>query len=341
MPDSSPEDAAVSGTEDNEDVKSPSAESSPAASETDDGLNQGAEPKDMLSAVRRALEPEEEETPASGDDGDPKPEPDPDADKEGDDEGEDDGDFTEDELDRLKPKTKRRFEQLLSERAELKPKAEQFDKMVEWINERELTDQDVNLLFNVGANLRSGNFREAYDQIEPIYRQLQQALGETLPDELQQRVQTGQIDEASARQLAATQANSQIAQRKARRLEEQAERARAQETQQQHLTAVKSAVSDWENAKRGADPDWNLKQARVTALIELAVYRQGLPKTAKDAVAMADDALKHVEGELRQLRPRKPEVKPTPDAGSGRTEAQPQTLLEAAKAGLAKAHSGG
>lgn len=341
MPDSSPEELVDTG-EPIDDVKDPSADSSPQDSEAGGLVDQGDKPRDMLSAVKAALDPKTEDPPASGDEGNPKPESESEkeASKEEDSE-DDDGDLTEDELNRLKPRTQRRIRKLTSQLSEVAPKAEQFDRMIEWIRERELTDQDINLLFNVGANLRAGKLREAYDQIAPIYQQLQMALGETLPPDLQQKVRTGQIDEASARALATTQANSQLAESRARKLEERGEQERQAQAHAARVETLKTAVTDWEQSRRSSDPDWNLKQRRVTELVELAVYRQGLPETAQGAVEMAETALKQVEAEMRQFRPRKPEVKPPPDAGSSRAEAAPKTLMEAARLGLAKARSVG
>lgn len=328
MPDSSPEDVVEQDGELQSDVTP--AESSPAE-------EQGETPEDMLSAVQAALVPEKEETPASGDDGDPESEPEPEGE-----EGEGEDDLSDEEFSsNLKARTKRRFDKLLGERNEYRTKAEQYDRMVGWIADNDLTDQDVNLLFSIGANLRSGNLKAAYDQMAPVFAQLQGALGMVLPEELQRRVNLGEIDEASARQLATSTATSRLAEQRAQRVEQRATQQQQAQQVQAHRQAVTQAVNVWEQKHRGADPDWNLKQQRVAELIELNVHRNGFPKTTAEAVAMADDALKSVNAELQRTRPPKKAVTPVPDAGSNRTQSPPTSMLEAARAGLSRAQAGG
>lgn len=348
MPESSPEQIAENGDE--LDVKDPAAESSPADEGAQGSDEQGDHP-DMLSAVKAALDPEKEEPPASGDEGD-STSSDPKSEKEGsgeesdeDDEGDDE--LTDEELARLKPRTQKRIQRLLADRserdqqiAEFQPKAEQFDRMVSWIQDAELTTQDVNLLFDVGKDLRQGNLRQAYEKIAPIYGQLQQALGETLPDDLQQRVSRGEIDQASAQRLAAAEADRTLATQQAERVQQRQQADQQRQAQESHVTAVKDAITTWEGNKSQSDPDWKLKQRQVSQAIQLAIHTDGFPKTVQDAVNMAEAAATQVDKDLRQFMPKKREVVPPPDAGSSRTEVQPKSMLDAAKAGLAAARGG-
>lgn len=333
------------------DVKDSSAGSSPseAAAEKTEKVEPAAkgEKGNILDAVKAALKPKEK-APASEDKDPKQPDPTkPDAAKEG--EGEEgDGDLTDEELSRLKPKTKKRIDTLLAERAErdktiteLQPKAQQFDKLVEWVREADLSQDEVNQLFDIGKNLKQGNLRAAYEQMTPVYENLRRALGEVLPDDLQQRVARGEIDEATAKRLATAETDKAIAQRQAQRTTETVNRQREQQATETHVNAVKTAVTEWENSKAKADPDWKLKQGLVTQAIELAVHRQGFPKTTADAVKMSEAALAEVNKTFAQMSPRKKEVQAVTDVASSRSTAVPKTMLEAAKAGLAKAQSRG
>lgn len=345
MPESSPDDkTAENGGENDLDVKA-SAESSPAGEPEKSGEG---ETGDLVSAVKAALKPKEEAPASEGEtdsDSDPEPSKETDAKEgEGDDDDEGDDDLTEEELSRLKPKTKKRIQTLLAERAErdqaiedLSPKAERFDNMVNWLRERDLRTEDVNLLFDIGANLRQGNLRDAYDKIRPVFENLQQALGITLTDDLRQRVDQGQIDEDTARRLASAETERQLAERRAKQVETAAAERKQADEQAAHQTAVMTAVSTWETSKSTADPDWKLKQPIVMQAIELAIHRQGYPKTTDDAVKMAEAALKEVDKTFGQLAPRKREVKPPTDGASTRAPSAPKSLLEAAKAGLTAA----
>lgn len=343
MPDSSPETDENVGED--QDVKT-SAESSSAEEPEKSGEG---EPEDMLSAVKAALTTKEE-APASKDE-DPESDSDASDPKDKDQEGEgddDDDDFTEEELSRLKEKTRKRIDTLLSERAEYKgeletirPKAEQFDALTTWINDANLNQQEINLLFDIGKNLKAGNLREALDQMAPVYRGLMQQLGEVLTDDLQAKVDQGLIDVETAKRLAVAESTRTIAENQAKQERERGEQARVQTEQRAHVEAVQGAISTWEKSKSEADPDWNRKQPMVLREIQLAIHQKGYPKTTQAAVEIADVALKAVEKTIRQFAPnRKREVKPDPDVSTSRAEAEPTTMLDAVKRGLAAAKTG-
>lgn len=330
------------------DVKDSSAGSSPpeAVAEKPDKGEPAAkgEKGNILDAVKAALKPKEK-APAS-EETDSKPAEKPDAAKEG--EGDKTGELTPEEESQLKPRTKKRIDTLLADRAErdktiteLQPKAQQFDKLVEWVREADLSSEEVNQTFDIARNLKHGNFRAAFDAIAPIYRNLQAALGEVLPDDLQQRVARGEIDEATARRLATAETEKVIAERRLQRTTEVSRQQREQQATESYVNSVKTAVTEWESSKSKADPDWKLKQGLVTQAIELAIHRQGYPKTTADAVKIADAALAEVNKTFAQMAPRKKEVQAVTDVASSRSTAVPKTMLEAAKAGLAKARAGG
>lgn len=336
----------VEGAEPNADVKSPAEGSSPPEEKAEEAKG---EKGDMLSAVKAALEPKEK-APDSEDSGSKeKPATEkPDADKDGEgDEG--DGELTDEELSRLKGKTKKRIERLLADRTDLnkqveafKPKAEQFDKLVDWVRDNDLSTEEVNQVFDIAAAVKRGDFKTAYDQLAPIYRQLQAVLGEVLPDDLQQRINRGEIDEATAKRLVTAETGKSVAEQRAARQAKVDEERQARSANEAAVHAVKSAVTDWEKSKSTADPDWKLKQPLVQQAIELALHRNGFPKTAADAVKVADAALAEVNKTFTQLAPRKREVAPpVTDSASGRSQAAPKNMLEAVRLGVAKAHGTG
>lgn len=339
-PDSSPE-AGVADTakpsDSVTDVKSP--EPSPAEAtveKTDKG-----ETGDMLSAVKAALKPKE--TAPSSKETDSKPEADKTDAKEGETDEPESDELTDEELAKLKPKTKKRIDTLLADRADrdkaietLKPKAEQFEKLVEWVKEADLSSEDVNNLFDIGKNLKSSP-RKAYEQIKPVFEQLQRMFGDVLPDDLAQRVKLGELPEPDARALAAARTERAISERNASKASEQEAERRQTQANTAHVTAVQDAVTAWESSKAKADPDWKTKQQLVTREIKLAIHEQGYPKTTADAVKIAEAALAEVNKTFTQLAPRKTEVKSVTDVASSRAQAQPKSMLEAARAGLSKA----
>ncbi len=344
MPDPSPENPAEAKPAEATDVK-PAAESSPAEkSEKSDKGEKG----DMLSAVKAALKPKEESP--SSDKADPKSEPEtPEAPKEGEDE--DDGeDFTEEEKSQLKAKTRRRFDQLTQNNAEMKatleaiqPKAEQFEKIVTFVDEAGLAPGEVNSLLDVGANLKR-NPRKAYEQLKPVFETLQKMFGDVLPDDLQAEVNQGRLTPDHAKTVAASRSEAAIAAQNETRLREQQARQQAAQATEAQVNTVKSKVTEWETSKSKTDPDWSLKQPDVMQAIKIALYERGqggkpLPSAA-EAVEIADKALADVNAKFARLAPRRKEVKPITDAASTPSTAKPATALEAARAGLAKAAAG-
>lgn len=333
------EDTSKVTATDVKDTAAPSTTDAPAKA------GKGDKPKDMLTAVKAALS-KTEKAPASEEKKEPKSEDAKpgDAKKEGEEGEGDEDDLTDEELTRLKPKTKKRIDTLLADRATrdqqieaLKPKAEQFDKLVTWVREADLNSNEVNDLFAIGKDLKSGNLRGAYDRIKPVFDSLQQALGHVLPTDLETRVKQGEISDADARALAKARADAVVANTNAERTRAASDK-RAQESQSQtHIAAVQGAVTEWETSKEKADPDWKLKQPQVMREIKLAIHEQGYPKTTADAVKIADAALAEVEKTFSRLTPQRREVKPVTDvSASSRAATAPKTMLEAARRGLAK-----
>lgn len=319
------------------------AESSPAEVKDDKG--------DMLSAVKAALAPKAEESSDSDEPG-PKPEEtpaEPVAEKEGAKEGADSEDLTADELAQLRPKTRKRIDNLLRDRserdreiAEIKPKAEQFEQIAGFVAEAGLSKDEVNDGFAVMRDLKREPYK-AYQRLKPIMSQLASMFGEgDLPQDLQQDVVLGRITEERARELVNARSQSSLAatqaEENARREQERHEQARYESS----VNEVAAAATEWERSKAKSDPSWKLKQPRVMELVELEVAKRQVrdPKyfpTKDEALKFSNDALEKVEKEIRQFAPKPRAINPITDAGSTSSVAKPSTALEAAKLALSKA----
>jgi hypothetical protein len=347
MPGSSPEkpkvDEVETKVEGEVETKTPdvvaSAESSPAETK-------GEDKGDMLAAVKAALKPEAEKTPDSGEQGS-KPETTEAPAKEG--EAEDDsGDLTEEELARLRPKTRKRIDNLLKDRsdrdtkiAEIEPKAAQFDKLVRFIDEADLTKDEVNKLFDVGKDLKQNPIR-AYEVLRPIMDQLEQIVGVRLPEDLQNAVRLGQITEAHAQELSSARGRSTVTQQQLERRDRQDQTRQERDKFEGRVNEVSGKVSEWERSQEKSDPDWKLKQPRIKDRIDLEILRrrQNEPTyfpTAEEAISLSKKALEEVNAEFKKLAPARREIRPGhTDAAATRSTAQPKTALEAAKLAVAK-----
>lgn len=316
----------------------------PAESSTADTKD---EKGDMLAAVKAALKPKEEK-PSDSDEPGSKPEEaaaDPDAKKEGE-EGEAEPDaLTEEETAHLRPKTRKRIENLVRDRKErdekiaaIEPKAQQFDQIRSFVDEAGLTKDEVNQGFAVMRDLRRNPF-EAYQRLKPIVAQLAAMFGEgDLPEDLRQDVVTGRITEQRARELVTARSQSSIATTQAAENAKRDQERRDADAHRQNVDDVAGAVTAWENSK-ATDPDWKLKQPRVTELVELEIIRrqrtdQNYFPTKAEALKISQEALAKVEREMKAFAPRPRAMNPVTDAGSTRSVAKPTNALEAAKLAL-------
>ncbi len=300
----------------------------------------------MLDAVVSALKPSkgaDEGSPASQTQ-DPKTNADPNVPK--DDEPREEQlpeEVTEEELNDQKPKTRKRIEQLLgkvrtlgSQVTDLSPKAQEFDKLVNFIADNGLSKQDLDATFEIVSAIRNDPTK-AYKALTPIYQALQQAVGDILPTELQERVRLGYISEADARALHRAQRSEALTREQSERTEQRRTEQSERERKQTLVRDVSSTVGTWEQGKASSDPDWHLKQSRINELIRLKVYEQGYPDTKEAAVKLCNDVYDDVTKEIRRLSPKPQEKQAVNGNASSRdTAAEPKSILEAVQFGLRK-----
>ena len=318
-----------------------SAESSTAEVVTN---NTGSEnkPLEMLDAVKAALAPK-----GSAD----SPEPvtqelktDPKAGPEAKPEDVSD-ELTEDEQKQLSRKAQRRFRELsvgnkeLGEKLkELEPKAKEFDRTNDLMVRNELSTTEVDNGFEIMALIKTQP-EKALERLAPIVKSLLKATGHAeLPDDLAEEVKLGAITEARARELSQTraQATRLQGQNEANETKRAAEEKERQETAIRN-TAISSAEA-WNSEKAGSDPDWHLKQGRLTELVKLHVLETGkFPQSDKEARALFDEKLKIVETDLKRFIPKKAAIKPVAGDASSRSTPAPKTLLEAMQGAVAAA----
>lgn len=349
-PDSSPEDEIVVEAKVDATEVTTLDDTDPAASSSAEAKD---EKPDLLETVKAALKDTgTTEKTSDSKEPDSKSEEDPDAaaKKEGAEAEADPDALTEDELSRLRPKTRKRIDNLLRDRVdrdrkieELLPKAEQFEKIAGFVETAGLSKDEVNDGFAVMADLKNAPLK-AYERLKPIMAQLAIMAGEgPLPTDLQQEVNFGRITEDHARELVKSRSLNTLT---SSQIEQQQRRDQERKQRDDHIATVNevsNAVSDWERSKEKADPSWKLKQPRITEIVELEITRRQRANpnyfpTKKEALEFSEAALKKVETEFKNMAPKPREVRPvTPGAGSTRSSAAPTSMLEAAKAGLAKA----
>ena len=312
-----------------------SAESSTANGED------AKKPGTLLDAVRDALKPQKGEQ-SSGSEGQAKEGAESAAAAEAEGEDEDPGEITDDELNRLHSKTRKRMKFLLKQKGELEgkvgelePRAQQFDRLHGYMTNAGLSVEEVNAGFEI-MRLMKQSPEQALASLMPYVNALQSAVGEILPSDLQEQVRQGFVTEAHAKELARLRSSEARRAEASRAATEAAERRQVADRQQLAHDAS-SAVSEWEKKWSASDPDYAKKSGRVLEKIENRLLKGPLPKSKQEALALAEQCKAEVEKEMRALLPRRPEVRHPTGQASQPSSRQPQSTLDVVKMAIGAA----
>jgi hypothetical protein len=344
MPDSSPDDGAQNAPTEDTTLTNTADGSQAETLPTQDSNGQessSAKPAGtMLDAVTAALKPKEASPPSQEPGSEAQADPDA---KPAEGESEE---LSADELKALSWKTQQRFKTLGSklkakdgEIAELKPKAEEYDKIVGSITKAGLDNREVDELVEIGG-LMKRNPQAALAKILPVVEALQNVIGEILSPELQERVRLGYLTEADARALQRSHATAQLATKRADDVEAQRQADAERDAQQKLVTSSIEAVERWDKQQADKDPDWHLKRKEVAELVELAINREAQKRrapyfpTADEAVKLSADALKTVTERMKRFAPKPNEIRTVTPGASPRSKPQPKTILEAVNAAM-------
>lgn len=251
----------------------------------------------------------------------------------------------QDEYKALKPRTRKAFDrlrgQLRDARATLdavRPQAEAFQRLHEYMETNQLTADDTNLLMGIGAALRRGDFKTFLDGVRPYLELAEQALGERLPADLQTQVDSGYVTEEVAQDLARNRSRVQHLEAGQRAEHERAQRA----AQEQHANSIRASVTSWEAQVRRTDPDYDRKQGAVQRFARAIIAEEGVPNTPDAAVAVAKRAYDEVTATFRGARPELRPTARTPSSTHVATNAAPEpaSLMEAAMLALQRTRGG-
>lgn len=263
---------------------------------------------------------------------------------------------TDEELKSYKPQTRRRVEQLLSERAEyrelgtpdeikqFKQSHEQFQGLVSYMDDAHLDVDEVNQGFEImralkGVNRGEIDPRQALDQLMPYVQTLQTLAGTggTLPEDLQRDVEQGYITEQKARELASLRSREHLSRQASQAARQEAENLSTQQSQERFANAVGEAVTSWERRWSQSDPDYEAKRSRVQEKLELHFHRRGMPDTVDKVIELADQYRTEVDDEFKRFRPKPREVNPPPpdDGAASRSAREPQNSREVVDMALA------
>lgn len=250
-------------------------------------------------------------------------------------------DPSEADLKKLRPETRRRFEQLLAQRNEFRqnyeaviPELEQHRQLQGYLQHHQLAAEDVNTLLGVGAALRRGDYQGFLNGVTPYVMAAQEAVGLRVSADLQTQVDQGLIDDDTAREL--TQTRHRAAQAEARL--QDANQVATVTQQRQQLEHIRNAVDTWEAGIQRQDPDYAQMSGAVRRYAQGLLQERGNPSNPQEAVALTQAAYDEVKATFRRALPA---LRPTRNGPSsihvatGTLNAEPRTMKEAALMSLA------
>jgi len=170
----------------------------------------------------------------------------------------------------------------------------------------------------------------ALEQLRPIYERLSTAVGETLPEDIQARVDTGEISEADAKEMVRTRNENARLKHQQSESARQAQLASTQQEQVALRQKMVASASTEEKRLAARDPDFDKKRPFITQRLQVLIQERG-PKTPEDAGTLVREAYEAVTSELAQFS-RRPEVRKGPrsdNAGKGTGGAEPDSMLDA------------
>lgn len=234
-----------------------------------------------------------------------------------------------------------RWKAVLAERDSFREPAENYGKITEFMGNHGLAPEEVAEGFEIMALLKSGDpvkLGEAREWFSSRLQSLDDSLGNTLPEDLQTRVDEGLIDDDTAQELARTRAAAALRAEQDTARDAKAAEAAGMEQATAVQTGIVNAVQAWEERAKASDPDYAKKAELVIATSRAILARPGVvaPSTPEEAVALAEKALAEVNGHFKGLMPKPRAIAPVPASTSTVAKPAPTSLRGAVAAALAR-----
>jgi hypothetical protein len=248
------------------------------------------------------------------------------------------------------PAIRKKIGKLLKQRRELRQQVEQLEglrqpaevgqQLEHFAVNNDLSATDITGVLQIAAFLRQGDYASFYQAIAPYVRTAQEYLGHALPKDLRERVQRGEMNEATAKEFARTRMD----QRRSETLRTTDQEVQARRNLQATQTSVETSVAALESRLAASDPDYKVKSASVRRAAQAMLFeRGGTISSVEEALEITRAAYAEVNATIRRQRPNPAPTGRLPN-GNGSTHtarAEPKSLMEAALQGLERARSNG
>lgn len=216
-----------------------------------------------------------------------------------------------------------RFQEVIKERdtakqeaEELKPQAQRLKSIDSYCQQNGITNEEFSSALEIAALLHKDP-KAARQRLNEYVENIDVALGDKLPSDLQKKIDDGVIDIETAKEVASARAKTRTADWQVKSTQQ-----RFQEMQAQSMT---DAVNSWEANKRVSDPDY-AKKFEMLRDRSSFLYATKRPSTPQEAVALAEEAYVYVNKMLSSFVPKPPAKKALTTNGSS-TKSEPDFVL--------------
>lgn len=221
--------------------------------------------------------------------------------------------------------------ELAAKVATLEPAAQQFGKITEFMDQHQLTHDEVGEGFIIMAMAKNGDPR-VLQKLDEFRNKVALAIGEALPDDIKAQVESGAITEEAGKELSrarAGKAKSDADLARTRDANTQRDNADAAARQK---TEFQSGVDAWKVEAQKTDPDFAKKESAIARYSRAIMQERGFPKNRNEAVAIVKDAYAEVNKDFAAALPAKLPAKHVPSAPSSHGAKQKAgSLLEAVR----------
>ena len=250
-------------------------------------------------------------------------------------------DPSNEELSAYNKRTRERVEQLIGQRNAYRAEAEVTQTLRNFLVTNDIAREDFQLTLDLAASMRRGDFKAFLEGVGPYVQLATQAMGITLPPDLEQEVRAQKMTFDTAAQMSRDRYARALAEQRATRATQVATHTQST-VQTQHLQrSIESSVANWEASVRQTDPDYGRKEETVRQLLWSVVNEQGVPTSPEHALSIAKEAYARANRSFSQFAPQRQATRAVPSSVNNRAASgarpEPRSMMEAAELGLARA----
>lgn len=207
----------------------------------------------------------------------------------------------------------REVKDLRAKVAELEQPARNFTVISTFMERERISTNTVVEALQVAALIQNEP-EKAIVQLRAVLADLEDELGERLPEDLALEVEDGLITEARAKELAKARAATKRATAETQAVTNEVATREKVEATKTAVNVMATTVASWEAAEKAKDPAYAKKQPFILKAVQASVAqaRAGGKTifTAEEVTAILETAKKDVNAALKAVLPPKPEVKP-------------------------------